>query len=277
MKDKLNQFILNLQGQFVEVSDASNRFQCMDLAYNWVFVLGYPKATIQHLYAYQVFTEPNDITRKYFDVIPNSPEFIPNDGDIAVYDKTPGNIAGHIGIALGGGTTASFKCFEQNYPVGTNSSVRDRNYTTPKLLGVLRPKVLMDASPDQTKLDELKAIVKAFTEFRHQLAEKLKCEDQTTSVLGAVERFITIEDDLRSMTSKYEEADKKARELEEDLESSDKAIAELESKIRGLQGLEKALNEANGELALLRERKVLDRHTTFELIRELVQRILRKK
>src|SRR3990167_10768612 len=100
MKDKLNQFILNTQSQFIEVSDRTNIYQCLDLVYLWVFCLGYPKKTIQHLYAYQVFTEPNDVTRQYFDIIPNSPTFIPQDGDIAVYDKTLSNIAGHIGIAL---------------------------------------------------------------------------------------------------------------------------------------------------------------------------------
>lgn len=157
MKDKLNQFILNLQGQFVEVSDRNNVYQCMDLAYLWVFALGYPKATIQKLYAYQVYKEPTDITRQYFDLIPNTLTFVPQDGDIAVYDKTASNIAGHIGVALGDGTVASFRCFEQNYPVGTSALVRIRNYNTPKLLGVLRPKVFFDQPviTDQTKIPQI--------------------------------------------------------------------------------------------------------------------------
>lgn len=140
MRDKLNQFILNVQMQFIEVSDRNNIYQCMDLAYLWVFCLGFPKATIQKLYAYEVYTKPTDLTRQYFDIIPNSPTFIPEDGDLAVFDKTATNIAGHIGVALGGGTVTTFRDFEQNWPVGTNALVRVRNYNTPKLLGVLRPK-----------------------------------------------------------------------------------------------------------------------------------------
>jgi len=37
MRDKLNQFIDNLNGEFVEVSYNKAIYQCMDLAYNWVF------------------------------------------------------------------------------------------------------------------------------------------------------------------------------------------------------------------------------------------------
>jgi len=142
MTDKLNQFISNLNGQFVEVSNSSNEYQCMDLAYLWVFCLGYPKATIQHLYAYEAFTKPSDITYKYFDLIPNTPEFIPIDGDICVFK---GGVAGHIAIALGGGTTSKFRRFEQNNPIGTNASVNERGYTN--MLGVLRPKVFSSTEP----------------------------------------------------------------------------------------------------------------------------------
>lgn len=140
LKDKLNQFIINLNGQWVEVSDRTNIYQCYDLAANWVIALGIPKSTIQHLYAYEVYTKPNANTRDYFDLIPNTATFIPQDGDIAVFDKTPGNIAGHIGIALGGGTTKSFNLFNQNAPLGSNAHIASYNYNNPKLLGVLRPK-----------------------------------------------------------------------------------------------------------------------------------------
>lgn len=135
IKDRFNQFVDNVNGQFIEVSYKEAIYQCMDLAYLWVFCLGYPKATIQHLYAYQVFTEPNDLTRQYFDIIPNTPDGIPQDGDLVVYK---GGEAGHIVIALSGGTTNTFKCFEQNNPLGTNAHIQSRNYTN--VLGWLRPK-----------------------------------------------------------------------------------------------------------------------------------------
>lgn len=154
MKDKLTQFITDVQGQFIEVSDRTNIYQCMDLAFLWVLILGYPLVTVRHLYAYQVYTQPNADTLKYFDLIPNTTTFIPQDGDITVFT---GGVAGHIGIALGGGTVTSFRNFEQNYPLGTNCFVRLRNYNTPKLLGVLRPKVVQPtlAINDQTKIPQI--------------------------------------------------------------------------------------------------------------------------
>jgi len=141
--DIFNQFVSNLNGQFVEVSDSSNEYQCMDLAYLWVFCLGYPKATIQHLYAYEAYTKPTDLTYKYFNLIPNTPDFIPQDGDICVFK---GGVAGHIAICLGGGTTSKFRRFEQNNPLGTHASINERNYTN--MLGVLRPKVFNQTSEE---------------------------------------------------------------------------------------------------------------------------------
>ena len=148
MKDKLNQFVANVIGQFIEVSDRTNIYQCMDLVYVWLFVLGYPKATIQRLYASEVFTKATDLTRQYFYLIPNTADFIPQDGDICVFsNKVLVNgvwvDVGHIGVALGSGTTASFSYFGQNWPLGTNASIRASDYITPKLLGVLRPKVFV--------------------------------------------------------------------------------------------------------------------------------------
>lgn len=142
LTDKLNQFVSNVNGQFVEVSDSSNPNQCMDLVYLWIFCLGYPKATIQHLYAYEAYTKPTDLTYKYFDLIPNTQEFIPQDGDICVFK---GGIAGHIAICLGGGTTSKFRRFEQNNPLGTHAAINDRGYTN--MLGVLRPKVFNNVEP----------------------------------------------------------------------------------------------------------------------------------
>ena len=142
MTEKLNQFVSNLNGQFIELSSRENIYQCMDLVYAWIFCLGYPKATIQHLYAYEVFTKPSDLTYKYFDLIPNTPDFIPQDGDIGVFK---GGVAGHIVVCLGGGTTSMFRRFEQNNPIGTNASINNRGYTN--MLGVLRPKVFSSTKP----------------------------------------------------------------------------------------------------------------------------------
>ena len=147
IQQKFDRFYSNLVNQKVEVSDSSNVYQCMDLCYLWTFSLDIPKATIQHLYAYQVFTQASDLTRQYFDVIPNSATFVPKAGDLVVFSNrnlngTYFNQAGHIGIANGSGDIYRFKSFDQNWIVGQPPVIVEHNYNSPKLLGVLRPKWL---------------------------------------------------------------------------------------------------------------------------------------
>jgi hypothetical protein len=182
MQDKLNQFISNLNGQFVEVSDSTNANQCMDLAYNWVFALGFPKATIRHLYAYQVYTEATDLTRQYFDLIPNSPDGIPEDGDIVVFNKTGTNIAGHIGIALGGGTTSKFKMFDQNKHLKTPANVEEQSYTN--CLGWLRPKLPEGGIPQwlATLLQESGLTIANESEIRSIIDKGKKYDTDTKSL-----------------------------------------------------------------------------------------------
>lgn len=134
MKEKLNRFVDNTIGNFQEVSYRQAEYQCMDLAYEWIFVLDFPKAAIQHQYAYEVFTLASDITRQYFDIIPKTKDNFPIEGDLVVFK---GGDAGHIAIAIEGNPTA-MKIYEQNNPLGTNPNIRDRGYTN--CLGFLRPK-----------------------------------------------------------------------------------------------------------------------------------------
>lgn len=158
MKDRFNQFYSNLNGQHVEVSDSTNRNQCMDLGYNWVFALGFPKATIQRLYAKDVYKLANDLTRQYFEVIPNTPTGVPQIGDLVIFDAVPANIAGHISISNGVGNTTSFQSFDQNWIVGQKCTVVTHNYDNPNVLGWLRPKLPTVGEPvitDQTKIPQI--------------------------------------------------------------------------------------------------------------------------
>jgi len=148
LRNKLNQFISNLNGQFIEVSYRPAPYQCMDLVYLWVFALDIPKATIQHGSAYEVWTKASDLTREYFDLIPNKLETIPEEGDIVVWSSSYGKY-GHVAIIISA-TQTRMKGFEQNNPLGTNAHIQDRTYKN--VLGFLRPKnVLTDNVPQWLK------------------------------------------------------------------------------------------------------------------------------
>lgn len=158
MKDKFNQFQEWVINQGVELSSKEFTYQCMDLAYSWVFYLNIPKATIQNLYAYEVYKKPKAITKEHFELIPNSPDFVPQAGDLIVFDKTPNNVAGHIAIANGNGTKTWFESLDQNWNGASRVQVIKHNYDNPKVLGVLRykePSKPVLEITDQTRVPQL--------------------------------------------------------------------------------------------------------------------------
>jgi len=136
----LDQFIAANNGKKVEVNDPTNLYQCMDLAYGWIDNLEIPRAAIAHLYAYQVFTEPNDQTRKYFDIIANNPINSPKPGDLVVWGKKVG-YAGHIAVCKEAGI---FKLitFDQNWGGASFCRLIDHGWSYSGVLGWLHPRPL---------------------------------------------------------------------------------------------------------------------------------------
>ncbi len=150
MKEKFDKFVSESIGKPVEVSDPSNLNQCMDLAFKWCDEIGVDRTAITHLYASQIWTNPNDLTIKYFEMIPNTPLGIPQIGDIVVFK---GGVAGHVSVATGVGDTNSFQSFDQNW----GTTVNKCGYIThvyDNVLGFLRfrePQVPVQAEfTDQT-------------------------------------------------------------------------------------------------------------------------------
>lgn len=129
----LQQFINTHNGKPVEVEDPSNRDQCMDLAFAWLDAQGIPRATIRHLYAYQAFTQPSELTKQYFDLVQGNP----SPGDLIVWGTGVG-IAGHIAIYVSGNYPTGFTSFDQNWPSGSKSHLQwHNNYG---ILGILKLK-----------------------------------------------------------------------------------------------------------------------------------------
>lgn len=119
MKDKFNAFFSKWNGKPCEVNDPSNLNQCMDLAYAWLDSIGVTRDAIRHLYAYEVYTKPNDLTVKYFELVPNTALAIPKIGDLVVFK---GGVAGHISISNGVGDTNTFQTFDQNFGTTVNKA-----------------------------------------------------------------------------------------------------------------------------------------------------------
>ena len=156
LQDLFTQFFNTWNGKPCEVNDPTNKNQCMDLAYAWIDMLKIPRETIGHLYAYQVYTQPKDSTRQYFDLIPNTPTGVPQLGDLVVFGTKVG-IAGHICISTGKGNTNQFESFDQNWNGKQYGTLVQHNYNG--VLGWLYPKNVVPAPEMVNKTEFKKKII----------------------------------------------------------------------------------------------------------------------
>lgn len=123
-----DEFFTANNGKSVETEDPTNLYQCMDLAFAWCDAMGVPRETIRHLNAFEVWTQPIDITLQYFDFIPNTPMGAPKAGDLVIFNQGVGP-SGHISIATGNGDPKGFTSFDQNWNGVASAQLVNHIYT----------------------------------------------------------------------------------------------------------------------------------------------------
>jgi hypothetical protein len=135
----LQDFIYAYNGKHLDY-DGEFGCQCVDEArYYFAEVCGLKDQPAGVVGARDFFLqyEKDPVLKKYFDKIPNTPEFVPDPGDIVIWDKTPGNIYGHIAIFISGDVRA-FNSFDQNLPAKAPCGIVHHTYSN--VLGFLRPR-----------------------------------------------------------------------------------------------------------------------------------------
>ena len=88
--------------------------------------------------ARDIYEQFPDSLRDFYDRIPNTPDYVPQKGDIVVWTGMPGNQYGHIAVATGDGDTNSFRSLDQNWVRGQAVTLTNHNYNY--VLGALRAK-----------------------------------------------------------------------------------------------------------------------------------------
>lgn len=176
------QFLEKWNGQYCEVAGSSNAVnQCVDLANAYIRdVLGFP--IIEWTNAIDFPSKAGD---KY-DYIKNTPTGIPNEGDLVIWDKSPGHIAIFIQ-----GTTNSFTSFDQNYPLGSPCHVQGHTYTN--VLGWLHPKTTPITDQEcmpKNQADDFRRVKEGWNQIR----TLLDVEDSVTVVLAEIKKLIGYED-----------------------------------------------------------------------------------
>ncbi|HEX9504161.1 MAG TPA: CHAP domain-containing protein [Patescibacteria group bacterium] len=151
MQDKFNQFLGKYEGQGDVGDTTENKSQCVGLIEVWTDFLG-----LSHTWgnADDLLTNANTT---YFQIIPNTPDNIPQIGDIVCFSRDFNGTVGHTGISTGIGDTNNFDLFEQNDPVGGVCQKKTYNYQF--VQGWMRP--ILPAQPlsgtyvDKTTFDRL--------------------------------------------------------------------------------------------------------------------------
>lgn len=208
MENKFKEFINKYNGTFVEKVDASSPNQCFDLAIAWCEALGLPLSVFSGLmYAYQIWEPSTVMAMENFERIPNTPDAVPQAGDIVVWDKKFNGTAGHVGIATGNfSDTTKFQCFEQNDPTGSNSHLKDYNYN--HVVGWLRYK----ESPSDNALAEClrlhKQLVDETVLLKKQLTEKdIVISNNQLELLKVREELARVSAEAIDYKGKYEKTE----------------------------------------------------------------------
>lgn len=153
---KFNEFIENIKKQGGIDKDGAYGKQCMDL-YNYycqqvLELIGNTGADVAKHILNNKYVLDNVIT------INNTPSFIPQKGDIAVFT---GNASGHVAICLGQADLDTFKTLDQNW-VSQKLTEEIHNYTYLAPLVFLRPKNQKNLIDEFTvRVDKDKAMVRS--------------------------------------------------------------------------------------------------------------------
>lgn len=126
--------------QPVEVEDPSALDQCFDWAFLACDRMNIPRTAIRHGLAIQIWTLATDITRQYFDLVANTPAYVPPANALAVFGTQVGP-NGHVAWVRSGSTKQNLLTSDENW-----NGIKRVEYVTHVdyvgVLGFLVPKAL---------------------------------------------------------------------------------------------------------------------------------------
>lgn len=174
MSSPVTNFFNKYNGKPVRFGGSTNTTpQCTDLAaqYN-TEVVGAPNVS-DGLGAKQWFA---NASRSFYTPILNTPSFVPQRGDIAVWNEKLGNTYGHVSICTGEGNADYFMSMDQNWG-GQYAHYVKHNYLPIGSVNFLRPK--KDVNFDQEAFDAEQAKAKAEADAKAKAeAERIAAEQK---------------------------------------------------------------------------------------------------
>ena len=259
----LNEFVTKYNGKGVDF-DKNGHFWCVDLYRAYCAeVLSYPQSPL--------VSGAKDIWENFltdkFERFLNTPEAIPNKGDVMIWGGNVGGGYGHVAVFLEGDVN-SFRSLDQNWPTGALVKIVNHKYTS--VIGWLRPK----EQPDNALAECLKSHADLLAQLIKQ-GEKLK---KTEVKLAETENFLKnsrkSEAELKAKVGEYLEAEaiwqktteadnKKVKKLEENL------AEETKLKLASI----KRYNSARDEIIELKKVVDVTSYSTWDLLEIVFSRI----
>ena len=244
-------FLEKWNGQANVGNTTENKGQCVGLVAKWVDALGLP-----HIWgdAQNLFVNADE---KFFKKILNTPDAIPQTGDIIIWSNKFNGTVGHTGIATGTASIDTFECFEQNDPVGSPSHLKTYNYNF--VIGWLRS---VQVQNDQVLIDQLRADRdKNWELYQQEQRAKILLEDAVAAKQKSIDTLTKENLDLK-------------KRLEDTTMEKNNLSGSLQGLTRSLDDTKTALSVCEDRLA---NRKDLAKYTARELIKEIVSRIRRRR
>lgn len=135
---KFDTWVKNNLGKAIDY-DSAYGVQCVDLAKHYIKnVLGINPKSIGNAIEYYNKRNSEKYLKDNFVWVDNTPDFVPQKGDLGVFKSKSGN--GHICVCTGQGGKTYFYSYDQNYPKALHEPMTKIKHTYTSFLGVLRPK-----------------------------------------------------------------------------------------------------------------------------------------
>lgn len=213
-QDFFNQY----NGQSNVGNTTANRGQCVGLEAVWCDALGLP-----HIWgdACDLFVNADE---KFYEKILNTPDAIPQEGDIIVWPLKFNGTAGHTGIATKNCTLANLECFEQNDPLGSNCHIKiykGTSYTI--VIGWLRPIVTVTAQSQiaqlQAQLDDMRKQRDTEHNYFGGLCDVMKVAAVFETAKSELEKLVGIEDKYNQASGQLSEAQTQVTDLKTQIQA----------------------------------------------------------
>lgn len=272
-----SEFIQKYNGKKIDWDNAYLG-QCVDLFRQYchdVLNISQPKGVVGAADFWTNYAT-DSVLNTNFTQIPNDASFKPQEGDVMIWNKKAGGGFGHVGVVSDSSATLkNFNSFDQNWFKISVCEVVKHTYTN--VYGVLRPKVKPMNEPTmvtqadwQTERDERN---KNWGLYQEQLQQNGELTQETAIVRKQLEdekrlhlidlESIAVELNVSADMAKIipaiktcigfeDENTKLKKERAEDIELYEGKLNAFEKKQVALQ---KALDDANAELAILRNEK----------------------